>query len=221
MTQNNFVALSYTGTKHTTLVVDKKNNPETVKETIQATATDGAKALAKLLSMLPESEGPITGEVELKPVPLSYFSKIDTTRLTKMYEKISDMLGAKEMIQAVLEKRGVKITPAVKKAEKPAKKTVKETTPKEDRVLKKSMSESELQERLAEARKNYKKACRFVCTKDKQEHDGIIRSARLDKRSGFIQYRIEITVNGERTGKIYGKADDSADLTIIVEESRS
>lgn len=216
MTQNNFVALSYTGTKHTTLVVDKKNNPETVKEAIQATGKDLAAALAKLTGMLPENS-----KIEIKDVPQSYFSKIDTTRLTKMYEKISDMLGAKEMIQAVLEKRGVKITPALKKAEKPAKKTVKETAPKEERILKKSMSESELQERLAEARKNYKKACRFVCTKDKQEHDGIIRSARLDKRSGFIQYRIEITINGERTGKIYGKADDSADLTIIVEESRS
>ena len=87
------------------------------------------------------------------------------------------------------------------------------------------MTEECLQERLAQARTNYRKFVKFLCTKDKEEHYGIIRSARLDKRSGFIQYRIEI-INGDpevgftRSGRIYGKGDDSKDLTIYTDETK-
>ena len=92
---------------------------------------------------------------------------------------------------------------------------------KAPREYKKCMTEECLQNRLEAARLNYGKIAKFLCTKDKEEHFGIIRSARLDKRSGFIQYRIEIIAAPsynepyEKTGKVYGKGDDSKDLIIF------
>lgn len=68
-----------------------------------------------------------------------------------------------------------------------------------------------LQEELAEARKNYRRTCEFTVTKTKTREIGIVRSARLDKRTDFIQYRIEI-ITGSMMGQVYGKAWDSKDL---------
>ena len=127
------------------------------------------------------------------------------------------MLGAHEMIEAILIKRG-----AISVSEPEGDLPEEETKP--IREYKKCMTEECLQTRLAEARTNYKKLVKFLCTKDKEEHFGIIRSARLDKRSGFIQYRIEIieapSYNDpyEKTGRIYGKGDDSKDLIIFDEK---
>ena len=131
------------------------------------------------------------------------------------------MLGAKEMMEAILIKRNaISIVEPTEEEE-----TEEEEATKPVREYKKCMTEECLQARLAEARTNYKKFCKFLCTKDKEEHFGLIRSARLDKRSGFIQYRIEIlekpteddTIYTQRSGRIYGKGDDSKDLTIFEE----
>lgn len=96
-------------------------------------------------------------------------------------------------------------------------KTVEETktepveAPVEETKTRSHKDPQVLQEELAEARKNYKRTCEFTVTKTKTREIGIVRSARLDKRTDFIQYRIEI-IAGEMMGQVYGKAWDSKDL---------
>jgi hypothetical protein len=64
---------------------------------------------------------------------------------------------------------------------------------------------------LAEARKNSQRTVEFLCTKTKTREVGIVRSARLDKRTSFIQYRIEI-IAGPMMGQMFGKGNESKDL---------
>lgn len=218
--------LRYTGSNHTSLVAFKKNNPE-LPGNFEATSLSEEESNIRLKTILAEnlSEGdnPISPEeVELviTEVDRKKFTSLTTEKLLKLYEKTEKLLGAKEIMESILTKRGA-LTPE----EEPENPVEGETEEKPVREYKKCMTEECLQARLAEARTNYKKFCKFLCTKDKEEHLGIIRSARLDKRSGFIQYRIEIiekptedaTIYTERTGKIYGKGDDSKDLTIFEE----
>ena len=120
--------------------------------------------------------------------------------------------------------------PAPKKEPKAkAKKEKKEPAePKEPRSLKKMLSDEELQKRLESARTHKGKVVEFLCTKTKQQEYGVIRSARLDKRTGFIQFRIEILdthntlgFTGKKaycTGQMYGKGDDSSDLNFLNED---
>lgn len=115
------------------------------------------------------------------------------------------------------------------KKEKKQKKEKKAKEPKEPRPLKKMFTNEELQARLEVARTKRGSYVKFLCTKTKKEEVGIIRSARLDKRSGFIQYRIEILdpentlglkgKNTYRTGIMFGKGDDSKDITFLDTET--
>lgn len=86
-----------------------------------------------------------------------------------------------------------------------------EEAPAEETKTRSHKDPQTLQEELAEARKNYKRTCEFTVTKTKTREIGIVRSARLDKRTDFIQYRIEI-IAGSLMGQVYGKAWDSKDL---------
>lgn len=208
----------YTGSNHVSLIADKKNNPE-LAHSFQATALSSEEAQAQLEGTLAELEEEFT--LTLTDFDRKKFTNLPTEKLLKLYEKTESMLGAKEMMEAILTKRGaLSIVEPTEEEE-----TEEEETTKPVREYKKCMTEECLQARLAEARTNYKKFCKFVCTKDKEEHFGLIRSARLDKRSGFIQYRIEIlekpteddTIYTQRSGRIYGKGDDSKDLTIFEE----
>lgn len=210
----------YTGSNHVSLIADKKNNSFLVSS-LQATALSSEEAEEQLKSDLSLQ---VEEEFELNVVDFDRkkFTNLPTEKLLKLYEKTESMLGAKEMMEAILIKRNaISIAEPV---EEPVEEKEEETN-KPDREYKKCMTEECLQTRLAEARKNYRKFCKFVCTKDKEEHFGIIRSARLDKRSGFIQYRIEIlektaendSIYTQRSGRIYGKGDDSKDLTIYEE----
>ena len=207
--------IRYTGNNHVSIIADKKNNASLLS-TVQATALSSEEAEAQLkadLSLQIEDEF----ELIITDFDRKKFTNLTTEKLLKLYDKSEKMLGAREMIEAILIKRG-----AISVVE-PEENLPKEET-KPIREYKKCMTEECLQERLAEARTNYKKFVKFLCTKDKEEHFGIIRSARLDKRSGFIQYRIEIieapSYNEpyERTGRIYGKGDDSKDLIIFDEK---
>lgn len=211
--------LRYTGSNHVSLIADKKMNA-TLISTIQATALSSEEAEEQLKADLSLQ---VEGEFELNVVDFDRkkFTNLPTEKLLKLYEKTESMLGAKEMMEAILIKRNaISIVEPTEEEE-----TEEEEATKPVREYKKCMTEECLQARLAEARKNYKKFCKFVCTKDKEEHFGLIRSARLDKRSGFIQYRIEIlekptendTIYTQRSGRIYGKGDDSKDLTIFEE----
>lgn len=210
-------AIRYTGSNHTTIIADKKNNPE-LRTSVQYTALSSEEAetqLKDLLSTLTEEPT----ELVINDVDPKKFSKLTTAQLLKAYEKTTQMLGAREMMESILIKRGA-LTIADDEDENPV-----EGEDKPKREYKKCMTEECLQERLAQARTNYKRFCKFLCTKDKEMHIGIIRSARLDKRSGFIQYRIEI-IDGDpevgftRSGRIYGKGDDSKDLTIYTDETK-
>lgn len=207
--------IRYTGNNHVSIIADKKNNASLLS-TVQATALSSEEAEAQLKADLSLQIGD-EFEINVVDYDRKKFTNLTTEKLLKLYDKSERMLGAREMIEAILIKRG-----AISVVEPGENLPGEETKP--IREYKKCMTDECLQARLAEARTNYKKFVKFLCTKDKEEHFGIIRSARLDKRSGFIQYRIEIieapSYNDpyEKTGRIYGKGDDSKDLIIFDEK---
>ena len=95
--------------------------------------------------------------------------------------------------------------------EKP-KKARKEKTPKEPkepRPLKKEVSAEETQANLEKVKANIGRFCKFICTKTKEQTDGIIIGVRLDPRNNFIQYRIKTN-----DGHVWGKGIDSKDLEL-------
>ena len=213
----------YTGSNHVSLIADKKNNASLLS-TVQATALSSEEAEAQLKADLSLQ---IEDEFELNVVDFDRkkFTSFTTEKLLKLYDKSEKMLGAREMIEAILIKRdAISVVEPEEDLPEEEEEEEEEEETKHVREYKKCMTEECLQARLDEARTNYKKFVKFLCTKNKEEHFGIIRSARLDKRSGFIQYRIEIIEAPaynepyEMTGRIYGKSDDSKDLTIFDEK---
>lgn len=97
---------------------------------------------------------------------------------------------------------------AEEKPKEPRKaKTPKE--PKEPRPLKKEISAEEAQANLENAKANIGRFCKFICTKTKEQTDGIIIGVRLDPRNSFIQYRIKTN-----DGHVWGKGIDSKDLEL-------
>jgi hypothetical protein len=93
-------------------------------------------------------------------------------------------------------------TPKARKA-----KTPKE--PGEPRPLKKEVSAEEAKANLENAKTNIGRFCKFICTKTKEQTDGIIIGVRLDPRNNFIQYRIKTN-----DGHVWGKSIDSKDLEL-------
>lgn len=94
-------------------------------------------------------------------------------------------------------------------AEEKPKKTRKAKTPKEPRPLKKEVSAEEAKANLENAKANIGRFCKFICTKIKEQTDGIIIGVRLDPRNNFIQYRIKTN-----DGHVWGKGIDSKDLEL-------
>ena len=106
---------------------------------------------------------------------------------------------------------GIKENDEVAGEEEP-KKARKAKTPKEPgepRPLKKEVSAEEAQANLEKAKANIGRFCKFICTKTKEQTDGIIIGARLDPRNNFIQYRIKTN-----DGHVWGKGIDSKDLEL-------
>lgn len=95
--------------------------------------------------------------------------------------------------------------------EKPKKsrKTKTPKEPKEPRPLKKEISSKEAKANLENAKANIGRFCKFICTKTKEQTDGIIIGVRLDPRNNFIQYRIKTN-----DGHVWGKGIDSKDLEL-------
>lgn len=81
--------------------------------------------------------------------------------------------------------------------------------PGEPRPLKKEISAEEAQANLEKAKANIGRFCKFICTKTKEQTDGIIIGVRLDPRSNFTQYRIKTN-----DGHAWGKGIDSKDLEL-------
>lgn len=92
---------------------------------------------------------------------------------------------------------------------KKARKTKTQKEPKEPRLLKKEISYEEAKANLENAKANIGRFCKFICTKTKEQTDGIIIGARLDPRNNFIQYRIKTN-----DGHVWGKGIDSKDLEL-------
>lgn len=94
-------------------------------------------------------------------------------------------------------------------AEEKPKKARKTKAPKEPRPLKKEISAEEAQANLEKAKANIGRFCKFICTKTKEQTDGIIIGVRLDPRNNFIQYRIKTN-----DGYVWGKGIGSKDLEL-------
>lgn len=92
---------------------------------------------------------------------------------------------------------------------KKARKTKAPKEPKEPRPLKKETSDEDAKANLENAKANIGRFCKFICTKTKEQTDGIIIGVRLDPRNNFIQYRIKTN-----DGHVWGKGVDSKDLEI-------
>lgn len=92
---------------------------------------------------------------------------------------------------------------------KKARKTKTQKEPKEPRLLKKEISDEEAKANLENAKANIGRFCKFICTKTKEQTDGIIIGARLDPRNNFIQYRIKTN-----DGHVWGKGINSEDLEL-------
>lgn len=90
-----------------------------------------------------------------------------------------------------------------------ARKTKAPKEPKEPRPLKKEISDEDAKANLENAKANIGRFCKFICTKTKEQTDGIIIGVRLDLRNNFIQYRIKAN-----DGHVWGKGVDSKDLEI-------
>lgn len=90
-----------------------------------------------------------------------------------------------------------------------ARKTKAPKEPKEPRPLKKEISDEDAKANLENAKANIGRFCEFICTKTKEQTDGIIIGVRLDPRNNFIQYRIKTN-----DGHVWGKGVDSKDLEI-------
>lgn len=97
---------------------------------------------------------------------------------------------------------------AEEKPEK-ARKTKTPEEPKDPRPLKKEISDEEAQANLEKAKANIGRFCKFICTKTKEQTDGIIIGVRLDPRNNFIQYRIKTN-----DGRVWGKGIDSKALEL-------
>ena len=100
-------------------------------------------------------------------------------------------------------------TPEEPKEPRPLKKEVSAEEPKEPRPLKKEVSAEEAKANLENAKINIGRFCKFICTKTKEQTDGIIIGVRLDPRNNFIQYRIKTN-----DGHVWGKGIDSKDLEL-------
>lgn len=97
---------------------------------------------------------------------------------------------------------------AEEKPEK-ARKTKTPKEPKDPRPLKKEISDEKAKANLENAKANIGRFCKFICTKTKEQTDGIIIGVRLDPRNNFIQYRIKTN-----DGHVWGKGIDSKDLEL-------
>lgn len=92
---------------------------------------------------------------------------------------------------------------------KKARKTKPQKEPKEPRLLKKEISDEEAKANFENAKANIGHFCKFICTKTKEQTDGIIIGVRLDPRNNFIQYRIKTN-----DGHVWGKGIVSKDLEL-------
>lgn len=213
----------YQGQENTTLTISKKNNPSIngyIELNIPAT-TSKEDEEARLLAKVKEVTGQEEVEFVTKDFTTKDFASFSTKQIQDKLAKLGDTcLGAKEMMEAVLKERNATAKKAP--AEAPAKEKIRKSKPKKEegaktgseRELKKMLSDEEIAAQLAEARSKAGQMVKFFCQKTQQNEKGVIKTARLDKRSNFIQYRIMIT-EGPNKGLVFGKGNDSMDIEFL------
>jgi hypothetical protein len=140
---------------------------------------------------------------------------------TKVLQKLASLKTGDELdvINSTLASRGAseehpateeyKAENDIKEKPKKARKTKTPKEPKEPRPLKKEISDEEAKANHENAKVNTGRYCKFICTKTKEQTEGIIVGVRLDHRNNFIQYRIRVN-----DGHVWGKAIDSKELEI-------
>jgi len=155
-------------------------------------------------------------EVDLSMIDLSKYKKVGSSALVK---KINQTTGAEQAIIAeLLESRGVAFEVFVNE---PQKESPVETPSAEDKLDEESLEKQiasepktkrvidlvESQKVLDEKKKNIGRSISFSCKKFDEVLTGEIMGITLDKRSGFVQYRIK-TEKG-----IFGKNVLSDEIT--------
>lgn len=214
----------YEGKEMVSLTVSKKNNPEIngYLELNLPAKTAKADEESRLFRYLTEKLQRQDIKVEVKDFTTKDFKNYATKQLVDKFNKMSDGVnpGARELIAEVLKERGA--LPEPKKEEKKQQDKAHRSKSRKpegaktgsERDLKKMLSDEEVEAQLKEARSKKGENVKFFCQKTQRMEEGVIITARLDKRSNFIQFRIKIT-SGSSKGLVYGKGNDSEDLEFI------
>ena len=217
----------YQGKSMTTLTVSKKNNPGIINGYIEINVPASlpkADEDSRLFQKVSETLQREDIEFTVKDFTEKDFRSMTTKALKDKYDKMGDMApGAKELMEAVLRERKALPTKEQPKEGKAKRSKAKKAEGQEEgkpRDLKKMLSYEGVNQQLEEARAKKGWMVKFFCQKTQREETGIIKTARLDKRSNFIQFRIEVT-EGEIKGQVYGKGTDSEDLTFIGEPKKA
>ena len=194
----------YLSANFTSILATKKQNPSLEHDVVRNYHNvHGSKD--EFITSFIEEQHIERADTELKVFTLKEVKSKDTKSLLAFQSKSPNLAGV-ELTEKVLTDRNVAFVPRTdielspveapkpkedKKKEKPAKE------PKEPRKLLKQYDDEELAQILATARKNKGFTASFQCKKyGAQRLTGRITGARLDKRSNFIQYRIEVAFDG-------------------------
>lgn len=215
----------YLSANFTSILATKKQNPSLERDVVRNYHNvHGSKD--EFINSFIEEQNIERAGTEFKVFTLKEVKSKDSKSLLAFQSKSPNLAGV-ELAEKVLTNRNVAFVPRTDielrpvEAPKPKKeekeKVVKE--PKEPRKLLKQYEDSELEQILSTARKNKGFIASFQCKKyGAQRLTGRITGARLDKRSNFIQYRIEVAFDGG-IKEVLGCAWNSPSLQISDQKS--
>lgn len=215
----------YLSANFTSILATKKQNPSLERDVVRNYHNVHGSEDEFINSFI-EEQNIERADTELKVFTLKEVKSKDSKSLLAFQSKSPNLAGV-ELAEKVLTNRNVAFVPRTDielrpvEAPKPKKeekeKVVKE--PKEPRKLLKQYEDSELEQILSTARKNKGFIASFQCKKyGAQRLTGRITGARLDKRSNFIQYRIEVAFDGG-IKEVLGCAWNSPSLQISDQKS--
>lgn len=215
----------YLSANFTSILATKKQNPSLERDVVRNYHNvQGSKD--ELITSFIEEQHIERADTELKVFTLKEVKSKDSKSLLAFQSKSQNLAGV-ELAEKVLTDRKVAFVPRtdieLSPVETPKpKKEKKEKAAKEQkeaRKLLKQYDKEELAQILATARKNKGFIASFQCKKyGAQKLTGRITGARLDKRSNFIQYRIEVAFDGG-IKEVLGCAWNSPSLEISDKKS--
>lgn len=193
----------YLSANFVSILATKKQNPSLERDVVR-NYHNALGSKDEFLASFIEEQHIERADTELKVFTLKEVKSKDTKSLLAFQSKSPNLAGV-ELAEKVLTDRNVAFVPRTDielspvEAPKPKKEKKEKAAeePKEPRKLLKQYTEEELAQILATARKNKGFIASFQCKKyGAQRLTGRITGARLDKRSNFIQYRIEVAFDG-------------------------